>query len=102
MELVESYLLREHELAIFTEAGQPVSMTAQGKKALQAAKSPFYRRISKLLEPKALYKVPPQVRLDEWFELERARTYTLRVQRKGWQNKAGILLESLAQFSICP
>lgn len=100
--IVESYLLREHEIAILTAANQPVSMTVQGKQALKAAKSPFYRRISKLLEPRVLYKVQGQVSLNQWFELERSGRYILCVRRKGWQNEQGELLSSLAHFSICP
>ncbi len=100
--IVESYFLREHEIAILTAANQPVSMTAQGKQALKAAKSPFYRRISKLLEPRMLYKVQAKVSLDQWFELERSGRYILCVRRKGWQNEQGGLLSSFAHFSICP
>lgn len=98
--VVDTYLLREHEIAVFTESNQLVPMTSEGKKAIEAACSPFYRRVSKLLEPKAVYQVNPTVYLDQWFELKPAQAYKVCVQRKGWQSDNGTLLSSWTHFCL--
>ncbi|MGB0385784.1 MAG: hypothetical protein ACPGWR_13270 [Ardenticatenaceae bacterium] len=102
LHIVDTYLLREHEIAVLTETNQPVPMTPEGQKALQAAKSPFYRRMSKLLKPQAVYQVNPTVPLDQWFELEPAQTYKVCARRKGCQSNYGLLLSTSAGFCIPP
>lgn len=101
IQIVETRILQEYDIELTRDGGQRVAMTAEGLSALQAAESPdAARRIVITIEPGSVREVRPPVLLSEWFHLEDAGSYTVRVSRKDWPGGEGRLVSGPVVFHI--
>ena len=100
VKITDTHILREFDVRVMFENGQPVPMSAQGHQLNESVNgAASFRRVVIDLDPGSCHQLAAEIKLNEWFQLDRPDTYIVHIQRKD-DGKDQPIISNLVVFII--
>jgi len=101
IKIIDTHILREFDVRVMFENGQPVPMSEQGHQLNESVNSAAtFRRVVIDLGPGGCHQLAAEIKLNEWFRLDRTDTYIVHVQKKDAGEGQPIMISNLVAFII--
>jgi len=101
VKIIDTHILREYEINVMFENGQPVPMTSQGNQLKESVSGPAtFRRVIIDLDPGGLHQLASEMKLNEWFQLDRAGVYLVHIRQRDVQNDQSMMISNMITFTI--